>query len=174
MLRRGVRTFKEIRALRPARALLATLLLVGSACYWTRYDEVMEVHLEVLSDYGAKLAALAADGRKVPVQDWGEFIYPAERARDFARIAAKRYPDRRSLSLFRQAVERYGELVESPEILRRADELRRRVRALERAIEATRRALAEESGDRRAGVGGCGAPTGGARRPRASGRAAAG
>ncbi len=164
-----MRSFKEIERLQARRALASVLLLLAASCYWSRYEEVMEVHLQVLSQYGAKLEALARDGRRVPVQDWGEFIYPEERARDFARIAAKRYPDRRSLALFRQVVERYAELVADADVLDRPDafaEVARRVRALERAVAATRLALAREGrGERAASAG--------AEEGRAGGRAVA-
>jgi hypothetical protein len=146
MLRSRVLRFKAIDRSRG----IAMLLVCGFAagCYWSRYPEVMAMHLELLEQYAAKLTALAEGRRTVPTQDWGEFVYPLERARDFARIAAKRFPERRSLARFREVLVRYDELVASPELLARGDAeavVRTRAERLEAAIVATRRALAEES-----------------------------
>lgn len=143
--------FKQKRS---SRSALFGLIGVCSAfvlgCYWSRYADVMSLHLELLEQYAAKLATLAQDRTTVPVQSWGEFVYPLERARDFARIAAKRYPERRSLALFDQVLTRYGELTSSPEVLSRADakeKIEGQVDELEEAIAATRRELAVESGE---------------------------
>ena len=147
MLRSGVRTFKVKRPPRAARAiLLLPVLLVGS-CYWSRYDDLMETHLELLQMYAAKLVAVAASGRPLPPQDWAEFVYPLDRAEDFARIAARRYPDRDSLARFREVLERYGDMVADPAVLRREDAsetLGRQQAALDGSIVRVRRSLDEE------------------------------
>lgn len=140
--------FKQKGLAQPAIAALLVGALLGAGCYWSRYPEVMATHLQLLEQYAAKLATLAEDHRPVAVQDWGEFLYPLDRARDFARIAAKRYPDRVSLARFDEALERYAELVVSPELLARPDALEiveERRRKLSRAILATREALAAEA-----------------------------
>jgi hypothetical protein len=150
MLRTGVPRFKQKCAPRSAvLTLIGACSAIVVGCYWSRYTDVMSLHLELLEQYAAKLAGLAQDHATVPVQSWGEFVYPLERARDFARIAAKRYPDRRSLVLFEQVLTRYGELTSSPEVLARADATQTidaQVDRLEEAIAATRRELAVESG----------------------------
>jgi hypothetical protein len=109
----------------------------------------MSTHLELLEQYAAKLAALAQDRRTVSAQDWGEFVYPLERGRDFARIATKRYPDRLSLARFEDVLARYGEMVASPGVLTRGDAeriLRSDKQRLDEAIAATRRELEREAG----------------------------
>lgn len=126
-------------------AALAAVALVG--CYWQRYPRLIETHLALLLDYATKLQILADDHRPVPPEAWGEFTYPLERARDFSRIVAQRFPGRRSLALFDQAVAQYAELVASPDILTRPDaaaDIARRVAELRQLAEATRGALAEE------------------------------
>lgn len=126
-------------------AALAATALVG--CYWQRYPRLIETHLALLLDYATKLQALADDHRVVPPEAWGEFTYPLERARDFSRIVAQRFPGRRSLALFDRAVAQYAELVASPDILTRPDaagNIARRVAELRQLAEATRGALAEE------------------------------
>ena len=115
MLRAGVRTVKVAPAMRVALVLVAALAATG--CFGRRYPGLMEKHLEVLGLYAAKLEALAYDERTVPAQDWGEFTYPLERAREFARVAQDRYPDRPSLRAFSAALDAYGALVADPAVL---------------------------------------------------------
>jgi hypothetical protein len=149
MLRSGVPRFKEI--VRSHRAALLTLVAaaaLAASCYWSRYAEVMSTHLELLEQYAAKLAAIAEDHDTVAPKDWGEFVYPLDRGRDFARIAGKRYPERVSLARFEEALRRYAAMVTSPDVLSREDAeavLRADERRLAEAIAATRHALAREA-----------------------------
>jgi hypothetical protein len=115
MLRAGVRTVKVAPMALVAMALLAALAATG--CFARRYPGLLEKHLEVLGLYAGKLQALAQDEHTVPAQDWGEFSYPLERAREFARVAESRYPDRASLKAFLAALDAYGALVADPAIL---------------------------------------------------------
>ena len=112
MLRAGVRTVKAAPLALAALALL--MALVATGCFARRYPGLMEKHLEVLGLYADKLQALAQDEHAVPAQDWGEFTYPLERAREFARVAEARYPDRASLKAFVAALDAYGALVADP------------------------------------------------------------
>jgi hypothetical protein len=137
--------------IRPCRAAqrfaLAVAVLLAVGCYWSRYPELMETHLVLLDQYARKLESLAADGRTVALKDWAEFVYPLERARDFARIAAQRYPDLDSLARFRDVLERYAVLVDDPGVLGAPEGAKRiegEVAALEESIGATRRALERE------------------------------
>lgn len=149
MLRSGVPRFKHAFLLRGAAVvLLGTCAVTSAGCYWSRYAEVMSMHLDLLEQYAAKLAGLAEDHRTVAAQDWGEFVYPLERARDFARIAGKRYPDRASLARFQEVLSRYGEMVASPEVLSRGEPeatLHGDKQRLDEAIAATRRDLDREA-----------------------------
>ena len=86
MLRAGVRTVKAAPLALAALALL--MALVATGCFARRYPGLMEKHLEVLGLYADKLQALAQDEHAVPAQDWGEFTYPLERAREFAIMRA--------------------------------------------------------------------------------------
>jgi len=128
-------------------ALLAALVTLAG-CYWSRYPELMETHLVLLDQFGAKLDSVVQTDGRVPMQDWAEFLYPLERARDFARIAAQRYPDRPSLREFRIVLERYAALVDDPTLMTRHDAARiveRRRAALMQAIAATRTELRREA-----------------------------
>src|SRR5512144_2096190 len=93
--------------------LLLLASLAFSGCYWRYYSRVMETHLSLLDSYADKIESLARDHRAVPPERWGEFTYPLERARDFARIAAKRFPGRGSLRDFDTTLDRYDELLAS-------------------------------------------------------------
>ncbi|MFN8599158.1 MAG: hypothetical protein U0842_01710 [Candidatus Binatia bacterium] len=109
---------RTVKAAPLALAALALLMaLVATGCFARRYPGLMEKHLEVLGLYADKLQALAQDEHAVPAQDWGEFTYPLERAREFARVAESRYPDRASLKAFVAALEAYGALVADPAAL---------------------------------------------------------
>jgi hypothetical protein len=145
MLRAGVRTVKAAPAMLVLMALLAALF--ASGCFARRYPGLMEKHLEVLGLYADKLQALAQDERTVPAQDWGEFTYPLARAREFARIAQSRYPDRNSLKAFLAALDAYGALVADPAILSAPDSghaVAARVAAFRTAAQAARAALQSE------------------------------
>jgi len=127
---------------------LVAVLLVIVGCYWSRYPELMETHLVLLDQFAAKLEFLARTDGGVPLEQWGEFVYPLERARDFARIAAQRYPDRASLREFRVVLDRYGALVDDPMFLSRpgaVERIARRRVALAEAVAATRVALGREA-----------------------------
>lgn len=146
MLRAGVRTVKVA----PAAVLALAFLVLASTsgCFARRYPALMEKHLEVLTSYANKLTALAEDERTVPAQDWGEFTYPLERAREFARIARARYPDRASLRDFETALDAYAALVAAPDVLN-GPGARERIAAaassFAAAVAATRAALAREA-----------------------------
>lgn len=145
MLRAGVQTVKVARWSLILVAVASTL--VASGCFSRRYPRLMETHLEVLSLYAGKLLALAQDDRTVPAQDWGEFTYPLERARDFARVAEARYPERASLRSFLAVLDAYGGLVADPAILSAPDaasDVATRVAAFTAAVERTRDDLDRE------------------------------
>jgi hypothetical protein len=147
MLRAVVRTIKI--ASRGVLLLVAMTSLLATGCFSHRYPRLMQVHLEVLSLFGAKLAALAQDGHTVRAEDWGEFTYPLERARGFARLAAEYYPERASLRDFNAALDAYQALAADPAILAKPDAaatVARRQAAFLAAAERTRADLAREHG----------------------------
>lgn len=114
MLRAGL---MRVKAHRGAISVFLLLSLTLGGCYWSRYAEVMEMHLQLVEEFSEKLQFFADRGEKVAPENWSEFVYPLERARDFSRIAAQRYEGRASLAAFDEALDRYAELVESPGIL---------------------------------------------------------
>jgi len=129
-------------------AAFAVFLMMLGGCYWSRYPELMETHLVLLDEFSAKLDHVARSEGRVPIESLPEFVYPLERAQDFARIAAQRYPDRASLRQFREALDRYGVLVDDPAQLLQpgaADRIERGRAALQQAIRATRIELEREA-----------------------------
>jgi len=147
MLRAGVRTVKVAPLSLLVIAVAASL--IASGCFSRRYPRLMEAHLEVLSLYAGKLVALAEDERTIPIQDWGEFTYPLDRARDFARVATMHYPERASLASFRIALDAYGALVADPAVLSGADApatVAARAAAFTATVTQTRADLARERG----------------------------
>lgn len=145
MLRARMRGVK-LKLLGPC--LFAAFLMVLGGCYWSRYPELMETHLVLLEEFSAKLEHVARSDAGVPIESLPEFVYPLERARDFARIAAQRYPDRASLREFRMALDRYAVLVDDPaELLQpgAAERIARGREALQLAIRATRIELEREA-----------------------------
>lgn len=129
---------------------LLLLLCVGlGGCYWSRYAEVMEMHLRLLEEFSEKLQFFADRGENVAAENWSEFVYPLERARDFSRIAAQRFEGRPSLLAFDAALDHYGELVASPGILATPDAAQTVAEARARlgeSVARAREALAGESG----------------------------
>ena len=97
-----------------ARALCACIVLaaVGHGCLWRSYDEVMRVHLEVLSGLADKAMVNAEAGQRPTSNDVTELTYPLQRARQFAH-QYRGYAERESYQLFVAALDRYQALVET-------------------------------------------------------------
>lgn len=93
------------------RARLAVLLLLplAAGCLWRGYGRVVEVHLEVLEAMAAKMCALTA-GPPPASKAMGEFVYPAQRAREAERQLAGR-AGRPSYAGLVRVTERYEEIV---------------------------------------------------------------
>ena len=128
------------------------LLLCHPACLWRGYEDIMRVHLEVLSGMAAKVVAVAGTGRRPRPNDIIELTYPLQRARQFAR-QYEDYSERRSYRLFVACLDRYEYLVLGIDAARgeaerwavRRTELPAQHAALAQAMEQVRAALASES-----------------------------
>ena len=133
---------------RAGAGLCVLLLAICVGCYWRYYPQVMETHLALLSSYSDKLESFAEDHHAVPPEAWGEFTYPLERARDFSRIAARRFPGRASLERFDVALDCYQDLLGDLGQLGApgaAQAIAGKRRALDLAIAAARQALRDEA-----------------------------
>ena len=134
--------------MKSARIVILVLMGLLASCYWSRYPQLMDTHLTLLDQYSNKLDAMARMSGGVPVEAWGEFVYPLERAQDFARIAGQRYPEMASLQRFQVVLETYQGLLDDPGLLTGQADLSRleeRRAALVLAVAQARAALASES-----------------------------
>ena len=124
MLRPVSRARQVCTAARPHTLVLAAaglLVLAGTAwvgCYWLRYGDLARTHVSLLLSMADKMSDLLESGRRVAPEAMAEFTYPLARARDFARIAAKRYRGRRSLRAFSRLLGSYEALVQEMDRLR--------------------------------------------------------
>ncbi len=106
-------------------ALAASLGISG--CYWLRYADLARTHTELIEDLSsATYASLEASARPPAPGEIERLRYPLARAREFAEIARKRFPDRASLAALDVLVARYAEFIaaverariESPDLAR--------------------------------------------------------
>jgi hypothetical protein len=117
---------------RRVKALCLAALLFGG-CFWRSYGKLATTHAEVLTGMARKGADLVASGR-LTAESMPELTYPLERARAFAREAARRSRGAPppSLAAFETLVARYRSFVDTLDRVRR-----------EQSGEPARAALAE-------------------------------
>lgn len=90
--------------------LTISLLLCAAGCLWRSYGTIMDVHLDVLTQTADKLYSVVESGRGPTAEGMAEYVYPAQRAREFLRQFAS-YSNRRSYQQFGVLVERYDAMV---------------------------------------------------------------
>ena len=93
-----------------AREVLTLLLISG--CLWRSYEDIMEVHLQVLSSMAAKVVATAEGGRRPTSNDVTELMYPVQRARQFTHQYRGR-AERESYRRFAAFLDRYQQFAEA-------------------------------------------------------------
>jgi len=71
--------------MRALQVAMAVVVLTCAGCLWRGYGRVMEIHVEVLDSMAKKLCDLAQAGKRPVAEDMAEFVYPAQRARQFCR-----------------------------------------------------------------------------------------
>ena len=92
------------------RRLTVLVLCLFAACLWRGYAAIMAVHLDVLTQTAAKLCAVVESGRGLTTQGMAEYVYPAQRAREFLHQFSAQ-SSRASYKQFAALVERYETLV---------------------------------------------------------------
>ncbi len=120
------RWFPNRQAQPPVRpALVRVMLLLSLAlpcllggCYWLKYEKLMRTHIQLMQSMTDKMNRILEDNDPLTPTMMNEFLYPLERARDFSRIVAQRYADRRSLTAFNQLLDLYQSLVTEADRLR--------------------------------------------------------
>lgn len=90
---------------KPKGRLAVFTLLLACGCYFLRYDALTRTHVEVLTAMAEKRSDLIGAG--MAGRDDGEFRYPLERARDFARIVGDRFGKRESHRRLMALIDRY-------------------------------------------------------------------
>jgi hypothetical protein len=78
----------------------------------------MQTHVTLILAMADKMTDLLERKESAPAVAMAEFIYPLTRARDFTRIAAKRYEARPSLKAFSHFLDTYSALVKEMDRLR--------------------------------------------------------
>ena len=102
-------------------ALVACVVVAGvslGGCYWIKYTKLMRTHVELLLAMTDKMGSFLEDDRAMTPRMMNEFLYPLERARDFARIVKRFYEGRISLKQFERLLAVYADLLEETERLR--------------------------------------------------------
>lgn len=105
----------------PFSTRISLALFLGTSllgCYWLQYDKLMRTHVTLLLAMADKMTDLLEREEPIPATAMAEFTYPLARARDFTRIATKRYETRPSLRAFSHFLDTYGAVVREMDRLR--------------------------------------------------------
>jgi hypothetical protein len=86
------------------------LLVCAAGCLWRSYGTIMQVHLDVLTQTADKLCSVVESGRGPTAAGMAEYVYPAQRAREFMRQFSG-YRDRKSYQQFGMLLDRYETMV---------------------------------------------------------------
>jgi hypothetical protein len=132
-------------------AWLVVISLLANACLWRSYEEIMTVHLEVLSSMMAKTIDGSVPMHRPSASDVAELQYPLRRARQFTGQYDKQH-ERPSYQAFVALLDEYERFVEAIEQARTDEQrwaalepqLAGRRRAIDTDIERVRDALAHE------------------------------
>jgi hypothetical protein len=94
-----------------ARRLAVLTMCIGAAgCLWRSYATILSVHLDVLTQTAAKLCSVVEARRGPTIEGMAEYIYPAQRGREFLRQFSS-YSARRSYQQFSEYLDRYEAMV---------------------------------------------------------------
>jgi hypothetical protein len=108
-----------VREMRQRRlTVLALCMLTG--CLWRGYAAIMAVHLDVLTQTAAKLCAVVESGRGLTTEGMAEYVYPAQRAREFLHQFSGQ-SGRESYKRFATLVDRYEAMVREVDAARAAE-----------------------------------------------------
>lgn len=133
---------------RVCRGVLVVLGIAG--CLWRGYATIMSVHLDVLVQTAEKLCAVVEAGRGPTAEGMAEYVYPAQRAREFLRQFSN-YGPRPSYQKFSGLVERYEAMVRQADSARVQGDWRAQSPQLNGERDALQRLAAEIRDDLKAG-----------------------
>jgi hypothetical protein len=119
-------------------------MLWVAGCLWRSYGTIMGVHLDVLTQTADKLYSVVDSGRGPTAEAMAEYVYPAQRAREFMR-QFNSYSSRPSYRQFGALVDRYEVLVHEVDAARAQGRLGREEAARVKTASEALRALAAEA-----------------------------
>ena len=94
------------------RLVLCVLLLAlpTTACIWRSYADILSVHVDVVTQTAAKLCSVIEAGLGPTAEGMAEYVYPAQRAREFLKQSAG-YSERESYKRLGELLDRYEAMV---------------------------------------------------------------
>jgi len=92
------------------RGFIAAVLLVLCGCLWRGYATIVAVHLDVLTQTAAKLSSIVESGHGPSAQAMAEYVYPAQRAREFLQ-QFRNYSERQSYRRLGVLLDQYEAMV---------------------------------------------------------------
>jgi len=101
------------------RLLVFATLCALTACLWRSYATILSVHLDVLTQTADKLCDVVESGRGPNAQAMAEYVYPAQRGREFLR-QFESYHERSSYRQFGDFLDRYEALIQRVDGVRAA------------------------------------------------------
>jgi len=122
-------------------AALLTIAVLVSGCPWRSYEQILTIHLDVLSSMTKKLLDTADAGRRPGPSDVTELLYPLRRARQFAH-QYRSYSERQSYREFVTSLDSYEKLVREVDEARADD---RRWQALRAKLTAPAQAFLDQA-----------------------------
>ena len=93
------------------------VLLSVAGCLWRGYATILGVHLDVLTQTAAKLVNVVESGRGPTAEGMAEYVYPAQRAREFMRQFSS-YGERASYRQLGVLLDRYEAIVKGVDAAR--------------------------------------------------------
>ena len=91
------------------RSIAFLLLFLVSSCLWSRYGDILAVHVDVLLGMAEKLVSKSEAGGRATPSDVTELVYPLQRARQFAR-SYEEQSNRASYAALVVLLDRYEEM----------------------------------------------------------------
>lgn len=92
------------------RAVVLVLFLASAGCLWRSYATILSVHVDVLTQTANKLCAVVEAGRAPSAEAMAEYVYPAQRGRQFLGQFS-RYAARPSYQKFQRFLDEYETMV---------------------------------------------------------------
>jgi hypothetical protein len=118
-------------------------ILLGLTSCWSGYAGRASVHAELLASMASKLVSMVDAGRPLAVERMGEYVYPAQRARQFLQSYSG-YAELDSHRRLSEMTARYETLIRQVDAARaRGGDMRADVVGFKRADEELRRLAAE-------------------------------